>query len=53
MNKIQLTDKAKSLILLNSKVWLCDELDMSRPTLDTRLEDNNWGKLQKDKLIKL
>ena len=25
-----------------SKVWLCEKLNMSRPTLDNRLSDNTW-----------
>lgn len=25
-----------------SKVWLCEQLQISRPTLDSRLKDNTW-----------
>lgn len=37
MNKI-----ANRLIDLNSKVWLSEQLGISRVTLDTRLEKANW-----------
>lgn len=35
---------AERLILLNSKSWLADKLGISRVTLDTRLEKDNWKK---------
>lgn len=39
------------LININSKVWLCDQLGISRPTLDVRLEKDNWKKSEKQLLI--
>lgn len=50
---MNITNKAKSLILVYSKVWLCDKLDLSRVTLDSRLEKENWKKLEREKLIRL
>jgi hypothetical protein len=35
---------ADRLISYHSKFWLADKLGISRPTLDTRLEKNNWKK---------
>lgn len=35
---------AEKLIQLNSKVWLSEKLGISRITLDTRLEKENWKK---------
>lgn len=39
---MNITDKAKALILLNSKVWLANKLGITRLTLDTRLKKHNW-----------
>lgn len=50
---MNITNKAKSLILSESKVWLCDKLGISRVTLDNRLINSNWKKLEIEKLIKL
>lgn len=50
---MNITNKAKSLINIESKVWLCDKLGLSRVTLDNRLEKENWKKLEVEKLLKL
>lgn len=50
---INITDKAKSLILINSKMWLVDKLGISRVTLDNRLKKHNWKRLEVDKLKQL
>jgi len=39
---MNITDKAKALILLNSKVWLSDKLGITRVTLDSRLKNHKW-----------
>lgn len=44
---------AIKLIELNSKVWLSDKLGISRMTLDTRLEKDNWKKSEIALLIQL
>ena len=36
--------RALELIEAHSKTWLCEKLDISRPTLDTRLKKDNWKK---------
>ena len=36
-----------------SKVEICEELGMSRPTLDKRLEKHNWKKLEIKLIVKL
>ena len=41
-----ITDIAKKLISLNSKMWLSEKLGISRVTLDTRLEQDNWKKTE-------
>ena len=41
MNIIQ---QAELLISNNSKDWLCKKLGISRPTLNTRLNNDNWKK---------
>lgn len=50
---MNITDKAKQLIELESKVWLSSKLGITRATLDTRLINENWKKLEIEKLIKL
>jgi hypothetical protein len=50
---INITDKAKQLIELNSKVWLAERLGISRVTLDTRLELDNWKKAEKHLIYSL
>ena len=45
--------KAKKLINNNSKVWLADKLGISRVTLDTRLELDNWKKSEIQLIILL
>lgn len=35
---------ADKLIQINSKIWLAEKLGISRVTLDTRLEKDNWKK---------
>lgn len=51
MNSV--TKKILSLISRGyTKIYICDELGISRPTLDTRLKLNNWKKSEKA-LIKL
>jgi hypothetical protein len=44
---------AKRLIDLHSKVWLSERLGISRVTLDTRLEKDNWKKSEMALLIQL
>lgn len=44
---------AKKLIDLHSKVWLCEKLGISRVTLDTRLQKDNWKKSEIALLIQL
>ncbi len=43
---MNVTDIAKRLVLQNSKTWLSEKLGISRVTLDTRLEQNNWKKTE-------
>jgi len=50
---MNITNKAKSLIGIYSKVWLCDNLGISRVTLDNRLDNENWKKLEIERLMKL
>lgn len=38
--------KIENLLNKKSKVWLAEELDMTRATLDKRLELQNWRKLE-------
>ena len=35
---------AEKLIEEHSKTWLANKLGIARPTLDTRLEEDNWKK---------
>ena len=46
-------NKARQLILLNSKIWLAGKLGITRVTLDNRLVNYNWKKLEIEKLISL
>ncbi len=39
------------LINKNNKSWLADKLGISRPTLDTRLELDNWKKSEIQMLL--
>lgn len=45
--------KLKLLLLKYEKKELAKKLGISRPTLNTRLEKNNWKKLEIEKLLKL
>jgi DNA-binding Xre family transcriptional regulator len=45
--------KLKLLLLKYEKKELANKLGMSRPTLNTRLEKNNWKKLEIEKILKL
>ncbi len=42
---------AKSLIEANSKTWLADKLGITRNTLDSRLEKDNWKKSEVQVLL--
>jgi hypothetical protein len=44
---------AEKLIQINSKIWLAERLGISRVTLDTRLEKDNWKKSEKALLLQL
>jgi hypothetical protein len=44
---------AEKLIQINSKSWLAEKLGITRPTLDTRLEKDNWKKSEIALLIQL
>ena len=44
---------AEKLIQINSKIWLSEKLGISRVTLDTRLEKDNWKKSEIALLITL
>ena len=44
---------ADKLIQINSKIWLAERLGISRVTLDTRLEKDNWKKGEKAILFQL
>lgn len=48
MNKI-----ANELVDLNGKTWLADKLGITRKTLYTRLEKDNWKKSEIQMLISL
>jgi hypothetical protein len=50
---MNVTAKAKSLIIVHSKVWLCDKLGISRVALDSKLKFENWKKLEIEKIMKL
>jgi len=50
---MNIKDKAIRLIHTYSKVWLSEKLGITRVTLDNRLINDNWKKLEIEKLIKL
>ena len=41
----------EKLITQNNKSWLADKLGISRPTLDIRLELDNWKKSEIQHLL--
>jgi len=45
--------KIEKLLLQYSKVELCEKLGISRPTLDARIEKQNWKKLEIEKINRL
>lgn len=51
--KMNITEKAKILITLNSKVWLAEKLGIQRTTLDNRLKKSNWKKTEIQMIISL
>lgn len=55
MKQMDITTKANSLILSGvfNKMTLAEELDITRPTLDTRLSKHNWKKLEAKWISKL
>lgn len=55
MNQMDITTKANKLLLSGefNKMTLADELGISRPTLDNRLENNTWKKLEAKWITKL
>jgi hypothetical protein len=44
---------ALKLIEFQSKIWLAEKLGISRVTLDTRIEKDNWKKGEMTILIQL
>lgn len=44
---------AEKLIQLNSKIWLAEKIGISRVTLDTRLEKDNWKRSEIALLLQL
>jgi transcriptional regulator of acetoin/glycerol metabolism len=50
---MNITEKAKILITLNSKVWLAEKLGIQRTTLDNRLKKSNWKKTEIQMIISL
>jgi len=54
MNK-DISETVKSWITTGryTKIEICEELGISRPTLDSRLEKHNWKKLEIKLIIKL
>lgn len=44
-------ETAQKLININSKIWLADKLGITRPTLDTRLMNDNWKKSEIQTLL--
>ena len=50
---VNITNKAKQLIELNSIVWLSKKLGLSRVTIYERLKKENWKKLEIEALRKL
>jgi len=45
--------KANILIQTHSKLWLSQQLGITRVTLDSRLQKENWKKLEIQMLLKL
>jgi hypothetical protein len=50
---MNITDKAKALITLHSKVWLSEKLGIQRLTLDNRLKKENWKRTEIQMIISL
>ena len=50
---MNIKNRANKLIELNSKIWLSERLGITRVTLDNRLKNDNWKKLELEKLMKL
>lgn len=46
-------NKAEILIQKHSKSWLAEQLCLTRPTLDSRLEKDNWKKIEVEKILRL
>ena len=55
MSEIKTTDKVQKLFELNryNKRTLSEELGISRPTLNERLEKHNWKKLEVERIEEL
>lgn len=51
--KVNITEKAEKLIMVESKSWLADKLGITRVTLDKRLEKGNWKKSENQMLLSL
>jgi len=45
--------KVEKLLLKYTKTELCEKLGMSRPTLNARIENDTWKKLEIEKINKL
>lgn len=50
---MNVTEKAKKMIAVESKTWLSDKLGITRATLDKRLEKENWKKTETQVLLLL
>ena len=50
---MKITDRADLLIINESKEWLCSKLGISRPTLNTRLKNDNWKRSEIQMIITL
>jgi DNA-binding Xre family transcriptional regulator len=48
-----MNEKIRLLLLKYEKKELAEKLGISRPTLDSRLKNGNWKKLEIEKIIKL
>ena len=46
-------EKAEKLIEKHSKSWLADKIGVSRPTIDTRLEEKNWRMIEDSEEVKI
>lgn len=44
-------ETAENLINLHSKIWLADQLGITRPTLDQRLINGKWKKSEIQTLL--